>query len=231
MSLSLSFRSVAVSAVLAGTAFSASAAGIAIPVNAFVANSVQDFSIEANANFRQVGIQVSGKGTAYANADKTNSFTLPVTSISISPLLKILSGTAVGSALQFDRIAEDEETGEEVPTRLTLANFTINYTTKQVLADATPMGGTTTKQVPIFNFQTLTPLGLKYKFPLNITGHEVLGDLALTPEAKNLYKVTLKLPTFVWPLLDTLRFGTLTQDISTKLRSTPISTKPYVPAP
>ena len=115
MSLSLSFRTVAVSAVLAGTAVSASAAGIAIPVNAFVANSVQDFSIEANANFRQVGIQVSAKGTAYANADKTNSFTLPVTSISISPLLKILSGTAVGSALQFDRIAEDEETGEEVP--------------------------------------------------------------------------------------------------------------------
>ena len=29
-----------------------------------------------------------------------------------------------------------------------------------LLADATPMGGATTKQVPIFNFQTLTPLGL-----------------------------------------------------------------------
>lgn len=229
MSLSQVFRSAAISAVLAGTAVTASAGGIAIPVNAFVANSVQDFSIEANQNFRQVGIKVSAKGTAFANADKDNSFTLPVTSITISPLLKILSGTAQGSALQFDRIGEDEETGEEVATRLTLANFTINYTTKQVLADATAYG-VTKKQLPIFNFQTLTPLGLKYKFPLTITGHEVLGDLALTPEARELYRVNLKLPDFVVPLLTSLRFGTLTQDISTKLRSTPVSTKPYVPA-
>ena len=99
MSLSQVFRSAAISAVLAGTAVTASAGGIAIPVNAFVANSVQDFSIEANQNFRQVGIKVSAKGTAFANADKVNSFTLPVTSITISPLLKILSGTAQGSAL------------------------------------------------------------------------------------------------------------------------------------
>lgn len=231
MNLSMSFRTVAVSAVLAGTAASASATGITIPVNAFVADSIQEFSIEANANFRQVGIKVTSKGNASTNADKVNSFTLPVTAITVSPLLKILSGTAQGSALQFDRIGEDEETGEEIATRLTLANFTINYTTHQVLADATPLGGTPTKQVPIFNFKTLTPLGLKYKFPLNITGNEVLGDLALTPEAKELYKVNLKLPSFVFPLLDTLRFGTLTQNITTKLRSTPVSTKPYVPAP
>ena len=138
MSLSLSVRTVAVSAVLAGTAVSASAAGIAIPVNAFVANSVQDFSIEANANFRQVGIQVSAKGTAYANADKTNSFTLPVTSISISPLLKILSGTAVGSALQFDRIAEDEETGEEVPIT---PRRVVTFRPSQMLREFVEKGG------------------------------------------------------------------------------------------
>jgi hypothetical protein len=128
--------------------------------------------------------------------------------------------------LYISRIDYDTEGEPEVG--VTLANFTINYETKQVLADTTAKGGTTTTQMPLYNFNTQTPLALKYKFPLTITGNELLNDLRLTDQAKAAMISSLNLPVFAVPLLNN-DFGTLTQNISTNLRKKAVSTTPYTP--
>lgn len=224
MQKALSFRTIAVATALVAAGASAHA-NLTIPSNSLVANSVQAFSQESLDAFEVGGVTVAPLGNATAVAGVAGAFSFPITSITINNSLKIASGDAKGSALEISRIARN--VGK---VGVTVANFTINYTTKQVLADTTPLGGTTTKQAPLYNFNVATPLGIKYKFPLSITGHEVLDQLTLTPEMNATMKSSLALTPVLAAALDSITtFGTLTQDILVKLRDKPVSTTLYVP--
>jgi hypothetical protein len=156
----------------------------------------------------------------------TDSYDFPITTITINSKLAVVKGDAKGSALEISRTVDGAKVG------VILANFTINYQTAQVLADTTPINGVTTSQMPLYSFNTATPLAIKYKFPLTITGHEVLDTLKMSTEMQAALKGALKfsamesgLADIVVPQLD---FGTLTQDIIVKFRKA-VSSKPYVP--
>lgn len=223
---SLTLRSFTVAAALAGAAASAHA-DLTIPTNALVADSVQAFSSDALNAFALFKITVAPLGNAYEVAGAaTQSFDFPITTITVGSGLKIVKGDAKGSALEISRTVDGAKAG------VILANFTINYQTAQVLADTTPIGGVTTSQVPLYTFNTATPLAIKYKFPLTITGHEVLDTLKMTADMQTALKAGLKftssesfLADAVIPQLD---FGTLTQDLIVKFRKA-VSSKPYVP--
>ena len=220
----VSFRSVAVAVAL--VAAGASANALTINSAGLVANSVQAFSQESLDAFDVGGVTVTALGNATAVAGATGSYSMPITSITVSNSLKIASGSASGSALEISRV--DRKLGK---VGVTVANFSINYDTKQVLADTTPLHGTTVKQQPLYNFHTATPLGIKYQFPLSITGHEVLDQLTLTPEIHATMVSALALPGYLVSALDSITtFGTLTQDIIVKTRKA-VSTTPYTPAP
>ena len=222
----LTIRSIAVAATLV---VGASAHALTIPTNALVANSVQAFSQEAQDAFDAGSVTVTplGNATSVGVADAPGAYNLPITTITIGSKLNITAGDAKGSALEIARV--DRKLGK---VGLVLANFTLNYVTKQVLADTTPIGGTTVKQAPVYNFTVTTPLGIKYKFPLSITAHEVLGQLTLTPDANLTMKKSLVLSVALRAALDGITsFGTLTQDIAVKFRPKAVSAKPYTPAP
>lgn len=222
-----------VAAVVATAVPAVAQANLSIPTNFLVANSVQAFPAENRTAFDLVLLTVSARGTAFVAQEgtpgETNgtvtpaAFGFPITKIVIGSKLNIVSGTAAGSALYFSR--DDIETG--LTHGLTLANFTIDYNAHKVLADTTPAGGATVKQAPIYNFTVQTPLALKYKFPLSITLHEVLGNLLLTDQTKAIFKEALAIPEYGEFALD-YDYGTLTQDVTAKLRSKAVSTTPYV---
>ncbi len=217
----LSLRSIAIAATL--TAAATSSQALTIPSQGLVSDSVQKFSANAMGGFRALGITVVPKGNATAVAGTTDSFSFPITKIVIGSKLNIESGSAVGSGLYITRANDDD-----VEVGITVANFSINYVTHQVLADTTPRGAATVVQQPLYNFTTATPLALKYKFPLTITGNEILNDLRLTPEAKASMTAGLELPVFALPTLE-YDFGSLTQNITFNARKPAASTTPYKP--
>lgn len=223
MQKALSFRTIAVATALVAVGASAHA-DLTIPANALVANSVQAFSQESLDAFSVGSVVVTPLGNATAVDGVTGAYSFPITSITIGNNLKIAGGSASGSALEIAR------TVGGVKKAVTVANFTINYNTKQVLADTTPLGGTTAKQAALYNFNVATPLGIKYKFPLTITGHEVLDQLTLTDETKATMATSLGLSAPLRAALYSIStFGTLTQDIAVKLRPKAVSTTPYTP--
>lgn len=231
--VAFTLRAAATAAVALAAATSAQAQ-LKIPFAWTESNSVQTFTDNNLAAFDLVSLVVRAKGNATevgarvvgeTNGTETaKAFNFPITEIVIGSKLNIAAGSASGSALYFER--EDIlDTGEIFG--FTLANFTINYDTKQVLADVTPNGGTVAKQQPIYTFNVNTKLALKYKFPLTVTGHEVLDQLKLTAGIKTVFTEVLHLPEFALPQLEE-EYGNLTQDVSTNLRKTKISSTPYV---
>jgi len=222
-----SIRSGAVA--LAAVVSAVSAHALTLPTNALVANSVQQFTQDNLDSFTTVNLVVEPRGTTYvdkaapAGSETPLAFGFPITKIVIGLTLNIQSGTASGAALYFNRLNDD--TGARLG--LTLANFTINYLTKQVLADTTPKGGTTVTQMPLYNFTTNSPLALKYKFPLTILLNEQLGNLKLTTQAKQALITALELPDVTQSALE-FDFGTLTQDVTAQLRARPVNATPYV---
>lgn len=225
-----SLRTIAVASAVGAASFAAQA-DLAIPINATVSDSVQAFPEPVMRAFKAVDIKVTAGGTATALdapglGGNPSKFDLPITRIVIGPGLSIKSGSAVGSALVFTRVDYDEATDAEVTRTLTLANFTIDYARKLVLADTTHSGKATSRQLPIYKFNTATPLNLRYKFPLSISAYEQLDKLFLTDEAKAAYTQGLTLPVFAIPSLQN-DFGTLTQTINLKLRPNPINPRPY----
>jgi hypothetical protein len=223
MGFKINLRSTLVVAALAAS--TAAHADLTVPFAGLVGNSVQAFSDRANKAFTLQSVTVSalGNGTAVAGATLP-AFNFPITSITVGSKLNIVSGAASGSALKLSRTLDD---GSEA--FVVLANFTIDYNAKQVLADTTITGGAVVKQHAIYNFNIATPLALKYKFPLTITGHEVLDKLFLTEEAKDNMMAGLVLDDYIRAgVLDTTDFGTLTQDITVKTRAKAVPTAPYV---
>jgi hypothetical protein len=224
-----SLRTVAIASVLGAAALSAQA-GLTIPINATVSDSVQAFPEKVMRAFKAVDIKVEARGTASALdapgiGGSSSQFNLPVTRIVLgfSPLVQ--SGSAVGSALFFSRLDFDDNF-EEFTSTLTLANFTLDYKRQLVLADTTHSGKPTMRQLPIYKFNTATRLNLRYRFPLSISLYEQLNKLYLTPEAQAAFRDGLKLPGFAEPSL-TYDYGTLTQSINVKLRPRPINARPY----
>lgn len=220
-------RAFALSTAIVAAPMSAQAAlTLTIPTNALQANAVQAFSEDARNGFDVIGITLKPLGNATQVPNVVGAYNLPVTSIALQ-LIKIAGGAATGSALEFNRL--DTDTGKT--TRVTLANFSIDFNAKKILADSTEQGKATVNKTPIFDFHELTPLGLKYQFPLSITGKQILDKLFLTPEGKKVFKVGLELPEIADVVLDTTDFGTITIDVAVKLRSKPVSARPYVVKP
>lgn len=218
-------RSVSIAAAVALSAFSAQAQ--TIPTNSLQADSFQVFSDAALESYALFDVGIKALGNATPVAGTTNTFSLPVTSISIalSGGIKIENGKATGSALELSRL--DAKTGNK--RGLTIANFTIDFAKNQVLADTTVIGGATQPQAPVYNFTKTQELALKYKFPLSISLKEQLGDLRLvdvngTADALGIPRA---LANIVIPEID---FGVINIDIGVAFRSKPVSTKPYVPA-
>lgn len=222
-------RSVSIAAAVAMTAFSAQA--LTIPTNALQADSFQVFSENALDSYAQFGVAVTPLGNATLVAGTNNSYSLPVTSISIalSGGIKIENGKATGSALEIARI----DPATSVKKGLTLANFTIDFINSQVLADTTVIGsGVTQPQAPVYNFVKTQELALKYKFPLSISLKEQLGDLRLVDVSGTVRALGLQRPlsTLALSVMPTIDFGVINIDIGVAFRSKPVSTKPYVPA-
>ncbi|MBU0917106.1 hypothetical protein [Aquabacterium parvum] len=222
----------ATAAAVALFAVSAAHADLTIPFAWTESNSVQTFTQDNLDSFDLVHLSVVAKGNASAKGEPVNggsgsvnyqSYSFPITKIVIGSNLSIKSGQAAGSALYFDRT--DDDTG--LVYGLTLANFTIDYAAQKVLADITPKGGTTATQQHLYTFEVDTKLALKYKFPLTVTGHEVLKNLRLSQGAQDALNSALLLPEIAQ---DALKFdyGTLTQDVSTNLRKKSISSALYV---
>jgi hypothetical protein len=126
--------------------------------------------------------------------------------------------------LEISRLNDDL-----IKVGVTLANFKINFETHQVLADVTPFGGVTMPQRAVYTFNEAIPLTLKYKFPLTITGTQLLDKLFLTPEGIAVLTSALELPEFAPDLLVKTDFGTIGIEVKVGLRK-PVSTRPYVPA-
>lgn len=219
-----SIRSIAAAAAVALSAFSAQA--LTIPTSALQANSYQVFSADALDSYALFDVSIKALGNATPVAGTVDTFSLPVTSISItlSGGLKVENGKAVGSALEISRI--DPKTGKK--RGLTIANFTIDFNKNQVLADTTVIGGATQAQAPVYNFVKIQELALKYKFPLSISLKEQLGDLRLVDVngTADALGIPRSLANITIPAID---FGTINIDIAMALRSKPVSTKSYVP--
>ncbi len=189
------------------------------------------FSENAISLFQANGGKLAALGNTTPVGTSGWSFALPITSIEINSALKIASGQASGSALDIIRRVIDEE-GTIITTGIVLANFKLDYINHKVLADTTPHGGATQPMFAVYNFNTATPLALKYKFPFTVNGNELLDKLILTPAAVDLFASSLGLSgDAVLNLVATTEFGTLTQTISTNARKPAASKTPYVPAP
>ncbi len=224
---------IAAIALFAGVTATSAQADLTLPTNFLVANSVQTFTDDDLAGLDLVNMVIEARGTAYvvkpgtpgeSNGTVTpRAIGFPITKVVIGSNLKIVSGTASGAALFFNRT--DLDTGKK--TGLTLANFTINYKQSKVLADTTILGGKTQVQMPLYDFTATSPLALKYKFPLSISLHEVLGNLRLTAQGKAALTNGVELTEIGIPALD-LDYGTLTQDINVQLRARAINPSPYV---
>lgn len=223
----MTFASVRRTSIVALTALAAaSAQALTLPTNALVADSNQVFSDDAMSAFELFNIKVTGLGNATAVAGTTNTFRLPITTIKIGSGLKILSGDAKGSALEFAREVKG------VKKAFTLANFTINYEKGQVLADATAKGGVTARQAVVYNYTVEKPLTIKYRFPLSISLDESLNNLKLDSEMLKRFNAALEVNEFLSnAVIPQISFGALQQKIEVKFRRKPVSTKLYTPAP
>ncbi|MBC7699577.1 hypothetical protein [Aquabacterium sp.] len=232
----LTIRSISFAA--ATLAMAASANALTIDWSGLQGTSTIAFSQSAISLFKANGGRVNALGNTTAVLPAGSpataaawTFVLPITSITITPTLKIGSGQASGSALDIVRKVADED-GNVLTSGIVLANFILDYTNKKVLADSTTHGAATLPKFAVFNFNVATPLALKYKFPLSITGHEVLDKLALTSPAVDLFATSLGLSgDAVLALVAGTDFGTLTQDIAVMVRKPAASKTPYVPAP
>lgn len=197
-----------------------------LKLNAFNANSVQNFSPEALFSFALLGISVKPLGnTQQALA----SFVMPITETVYNKSKYTGLGTApvaggsIGSALSIERNAG---LGSANP-RITLANFRINYHTKQVLADATIAGQGTVARLPIYTFNVERPMAQEPNEYGLLSLDENLNNLRMTPEGINLFVNGLKLPPFVGWIMGAMQFGNLSQTVLLLPRLTPVLDAPY----
>lgn len=216
------FRSMA--AVGLSLAALAPAQALSLNTTGIVANSKFEFSAAAIELLEAQGASVTALGNASAISGSSYAFNLPITQVSAGLFLNVTEGEAVGSALEISRSFRGKEYG------ITLANFTLDFNTNQMLADLTPMGGTTLKQAAVYSFDVANDLGLKYSFPLNISLHQELDNFRFTDSAVQTFASALNIGSSLIPLLKSTDFGTITNDINPSLRL-PVSAKVYTVTP
>lgn len=197
-------------------------------LNGFLANSVQTFSPEASLSFALMGIKFKPLGNT---SSALGSFIMPITEttygaskykwLGTSPI----AGGSIGAALSIERTVL---TGAANP-RLTLANFRTDYHTKMVYADATIAGQKTVAKVPIYTFNVARPMAQEVNEEGLLSLDEKLDQLKLTPEGMDLFVNGLKLPTWVRPIMQAMKYGTLVQTVVLLPRLTPVPDSPYVP--
>jgi hypothetical protein len=196
-------------------------------LNGFQANSVQTFSPEALASFALLGVSVQPLGNT---TELLGTFTMPITETIYGASKYVglgaapYAGGSIGSALSIERKVL---TATSNP-RLTLANFRINYHTRQVLADATIAGQATTSQMPIYTFNVARPMAQEINEAGMLSLDEKLDNLKMTPEAVKLFMAGLKLPTFARPVMQMLDYGSLVQTVILLPRPSPVLDAPYV---
>lgn len=197
-------------------------------LNVFLATSVQTFSAEALVSFKLLGIKVKPLGNT---SEALGVFAMPITETTYGPSKFKGLGTApkaggsIGSALSIERTVL---TGEPAP-RITLANFRIDYHTKQVFADATIAGQPTVPRMPIYTFNVARPMAQELNEAGMLSLDEKLDKLKMTPEAIALFITGLDLPDFVETIMQAMQYGTLVQTVILLPRlPAPVSDAPYV---
>lgn len=205
-----------------------SAAAVAqtrILINTLTADSFQTFSDDAVASFDLKNVTVTARGNAQATQD---AYRMPITEIFLGPskFTGLAGGTykggSVGSALEITRV--HEKTGQRIG--LTMANFRINYHSKKVIADVTPIGGKTTLEQAIYDFQVIRPMVFEPNAQGKFVLEETLGDLRLTPETVLTFTKALELDPVSVIVIKGIDFGTLVQNINLAPRAA-TSTTPY----
>lgn len=197
---------------------------LTIPTNALQADAIQAFSVDALGAFELAEITLKPVGQAGLTAGLTGAYTLPVTSITIDGL-KVIGGKATGAGLRFERFNWESDATETV----TLANFRIDFNSHVIHADAFPRNGAVRRDAPVFAFREQTALAIKYQFPLSIRAHQVLDRLFLTSTARALFVSGLQLDEVMAAPLEIIDFGEIRIAVDVKLRSKPVSSRPYQP--
>ena len=199
-------------------------AQLTVPVNTLTADSVQEFTDTARTSFALFGIQVTGKGNT---REVEGTYVMPITSITLGKSKYVgtpdatVKGSSTGSALDIHR------TDKGVLRRITLANFTVDYHRKLVLADVTPLGQSVIPQTPVYHFTVKRPLDLNINAQGLIQLDEQLVNLRLTDSMIQTMSSALNLPSFAGAVMKATDYGTLAQTILVKWRTaTPMT--PYV---
>ncbi len=196
-------------------------------LNVFLASSVQTFSPIAQFSFALLGIKVLPLGNT---SETLGVFTMPITETTYGPSkfkglgTSPIAGGSIGSALSIQRTVQN---GKTAP-RITLANFRIDYHTKQVLADATIAGQATVPRMPIYTFNVGRPMAQELNESGMLSLDEKLDTLKMTSEGIALFVNGLNLPSFVTPIMKAMQFGTLAQTVILLPRLPPAPDAPYV---
>lgn len=213
---------------LFGLAFTTSAhADSVTKLNMFMANSAQTFSPAALVSYRLMGISVKPLGNS---SELFGTFIMPITETVYGKSAYQGLGTApyaggsIGSALSIERKLLTSSTTH----RITLANFRINYHTRQVLADATIAGESTIGQMPIYTFNVARPMAQELNEIGMLSLDEKLDKLKMTPQGLDLFMRGLKLPAYTKAVLQVMDFGTLTQSVLLFPRLTPVTDAPFI---
>lgn len=202
---------VSVGAVVLGSALSANATSLTLDTTYLQANAVFSMSEMAGNALSLTNSSITALGNATDQGGL--SFNLPVTKVNLSlgiPLLQPLVtpnwGNATGSALEITRGSNS----------IYLANFAIDYSTDQVLADIT-VNGATSKSASLYTFDAgKLNIGLS---GLSLTMHQQLSNLTLSSSAAASFADGLGLPSFFATTLAAIDFGTITIDVKTSLRT------------
>jgi hypothetical protein len=209
--------------VLGGFALAGSAsAALTLNTAGLQANSTLKLSAAAQAQSAQSGLTYKAVGNAYAGP--TGTFVLPVTQAVVNVGLFTpttpVSGKSIGSGLLISRGSNVAE----------LANFSVDYSTHQIIGDLITTSGS--KQYNLFAFKEQSPLKITLK-GLSLTMNQTIGTLKLTSVANSALGSALGLNASTQAAFGALDFGTITIDINTLSRKA-VSTKPItalVPEP
>lgn len=208
-----------------------SASALTLPTQGLKANATLTFSPEAYANAGAATVVFAPLGNTIKLPDVTVGSTavevyqFPVTKadVSIGWDLKITpnSGVSSGSALLLS-----SDAGGAI-----LANFAVNFKTKQLLADIIdPYTKTQTKsQIVLYTFIESQPSKISFKnLVLNQTSQ--ISELTFSAEATDELAYLLGLPDVTKLSLSKLKWGTIDVQVTSYARKPAVSTKPFTAA-
>ena len=197
-----------------------------LPTSALNANGTLTFSADAVNVLNTVNVNRTALGTTTAVGTTGSVFVLPVTSATTAisiwpPSITATSGTAMGSAIGFDRGPGNS---------LIFGNARLDLSAGKVYADVWQNG--VKSYLNIFDFHVAQGLTLSLNGGLNLK--EKLDHLTLTTDGVNAFTSALHVPNALKGFLASIDdFGSIDINISPTLR-TPlgsVSGKAYNPPP